>query len=83
MFNLPIAYYLPHPGEQQYQFRYVDQQGTVKGISEPFVISEPRQMEDLVTLEDEEASLDMILVVSKSAFLQVTCKVLGLPDTAI
>lgn len=64
------AYYLPHPGEQQYQFRYVDQHGTVKGISEPFVISEPRPMEDLVTLEDEEASLDMILVVSKSSFLQ-------------
>ncbi|XP_018411712.1 PREDICTED: calcium-binding and coiled-coil domain-containing protein 1 [Nanorana parkeri] len=64
------AYYLPRPSEQQYQFRYVDQQGTVKGISEPFVISEPRPMEDLVTLEDEEASLDMILVVPKSAFLQ-------------
>ncbi|XP_072262292.1 calcium-binding and coiled-coil domain-containing protein 1 [Pyxicephalus adspersus] len=64
------AYYLPRPGEQQYQFHYVDQHGTVKGISEPFAISEPRPMEDLVTLEDEEASLDMILVVPKSDFLQ-------------
>ncbi|KAM5181879.1 calcium-binding and coiled-coil domain-containing protein 1 isoform 2-T2 [Mantella aurantiaca] len=64
------AYYLPHTGEQQYQFRYVDQHGTAKGISEPFVISEPRPVEDLVTLEDEEASLDMILVVPKSTFLQ-------------
>ncbi|XP_068123277.1 calcium-binding and coiled-coil domain-containing protein 1 isoform X2 [Hyperolius riggenbachi] len=64
------AYYLPHPSEQQYHFRYVDQQGNIKGISEPFVFREPRPMDDLVTLEDEEASLDMILVVPKSTFLQ-------------
>ncbi|KAM9320964.1 calcium-binding and coiled-coil domain-containing protein 1 [Gastrophryne carolinensis] len=64
------AYYLPCPGEQQYQFRYVDQYGTVKGTSDPFVFIEPRPMEDLVTLEDEEASLDMILVIPKSTFLQ-------------
>ncbi|XP_075055319.1 calcium-binding and coiled-coil domain-containing protein 1 [Mixophyes fleayi] len=64
------AYYLPRPGEQRYNFRYVDQHGIVKGISEPFVFSEPRPVDDLVTLEDEEASLDMILVVPKATFLQ-------------
>ncbi|XP_063808229.1 calcium-binding and coiled-coil domain-containing protein 1 isoform X1 [Pseudophryne corroboree] len=64
------AYYLPPPGEQQYNFRYVDQHGIVKGVSDSFVISEPRPIEDLVTLEDEDASLDMILVVPKATFLQ-------------
>ncbi|XP_040281760.1 calcium-binding and coiled-coil domain-containing protein 1 [Bufo bufo] len=64
------ACYLPRPGEQQYNFRYVDHHGVVKGISESFVFSVPRPIEDLVTLEDEEASLDMILVVPKATFLQ-------------
>ncbi|KAM3935906.1 calcium-binding and coiled-coil domain-containing protein 1 isoform 1-T2 [Leptodactylus fuscus] len=64
------AYYLPRPGEQKYNFRYVDHHGVVKGISEPFVFNLPRPLEDLVTLEDEEASLDMILVVPKATFLQ-------------
>lgn len=64
------ACYLPRPGEQQYNFRYVDHHGVVKGISESFVVNVPRPMEDLVTLEDEEASLDMILVIPKATFLQ-------------
>ncbi|KAG9491731.1 hypothetical protein GDO78_000311 [Eleutherodactylus coqui] len=64
------ACYLPRPGEQQYNFRYVDQLGIVKGISESFVFNVPRPIEDLVTLEDEEASLDMILVIPKATFLQ-------------
>ncbi|XP_053312161.1 calcium-binding and coiled-coil domain-containing protein 1 [Spea bombifrons] len=64
------AYYLPPPGEQHYNFRYVDRQGVVRGCSEPFVFSEPHPMEDLVTLEDEEASSDMLLVVPKATFLQ-------------
>ncbi|XP_069826326.1 calcium-binding and coiled-coil domain-containing protein 1 [Dendropsophus ebraccatus] len=64
------ACYLPRPGEQQYNFRYVDAHGVVKGISESFVFNLPRPLEDLVTLEDEEASLDMILVIPKATFLQ-------------
>ncbi|XP_073402342.1 calcium-binding and coiled-coil domain-containing protein 1 isoform X3 [Dendrobates tinctorius] len=64
------ACYLPRPGEQQYHFRYVDHHGVVKGISESFVFSVPRPMEDLVTLEDEETSMDMILVIPKATFLQ-------------
>ncbi|XP_069614837.1 calcium-binding and coiled-coil domain-containing protein 1 isoform X1 [Ranitomeya imitator] len=64
------ACYLPRPGEQQYHFRYVDHDGVVKGISESFVFNVPRPMEDLVTLEDEEASMDMILVIPKATFLQ-------------
>ncbi|XP_071990734.1 calcium-binding and coiled-coil domain-containing protein 1 [Engystomops pustulosus] len=64
------AYYLPRPGEQQYNFRYVDHHGVVKGISDSFVFSVPHPIEDLVTLEDEEASLDMILVIPKATFLQ-------------
>ncbi|KAM4702376.1 calcium-binding and coiled-coil domain-containing protein 1 [Discoglossus pictus] len=64
------AYYLPRPGEQRYHFRYVDQHGIVRGHSEAFVFSEPRPMEDMVTLEDEEASLDMLLVIPKATFLQ-------------
>ncbi|XP_056411172.1 calcium-binding and coiled-coil domain-containing protein 1 [Hyla sarda] len=64
------ACYLPRPGEQQYHFRYVDAHGVVKGVSDPFVFNLPRPIEDLVTLEDEEASLDMILVIPKATFLQ-------------
>ncbi|KAM8977576.1 calcium-binding and coiled-coil domain-containing protein 1 [Pelodytes ibericus] len=64
------AYYLPPPGEQQYQFQYVTRHGIVRGCSEPFVFGEPRPMEDLVTLEDEEASLGMLLVVPKATLLQ-------------
>ncbi|KAG8452657.1 hypothetical protein GDO86_004447, partial [Hymenochirus boettgeri] len=64
------AYYLPQPGEQQYHFRYVDQQGNVRGSSEPFVFGEPQPLEELVTLEDEEACLDMLLVVPRATFLQ-------------
>ncbi|KAM4797408.1 calcium-binding and coiled-coil domain-containing protein 1 [Rhinophrynus dorsalis] len=64
------AYYLPCPGEQQYHFRYVDRHGVVRGYSEAFVFNEPRPMEDLVTLEDEESNLDMLLVVPKATFLQ-------------
>ncbi|XP_053552921.1 calcium-binding and coiled-coil domain-containing protein 1-B-like, partial [Bombina bombina] len=64
------AYYLPRPGDQQYHFRYVDRHGTVRGHSEAFVFSEPLPMEDMVTLEDEEASLDMLLVIPKATFLQ-------------
>ncbi|XP_075707986.1 calcium-binding and coiled-coil domain-containing protein 1 [Rhinoderma darwinii] len=64
------ACYLPRPGEQQYNFRYVDHHGVVKGMSESFLFNLPRPIEDLVTVEDEEASLDMILVIPKATFLQ-------------
>uniref|UniRef100_A0A6I8PLU5 Calcium binding and coiled-coil domain 1 n=1 Tax=Xenopus tropicalis TaxID=8364 RepID=A0A6I8PLU5_XENTR len=64
------AYYLPRPGEQKYCFRYVDQHGSMRGCSEPFVFGEPRPMEELVTLEDEDSCLDMLLVVPKATFLQ-------------
>ncbi|XP_075447915.1 calcium-binding and coiled-coil domain-containing protein 1 isoform X1 [Ascaphus truei] len=64
------AYYLPRPGDQRYHYRYVDRHGSVRGHSEAFVFNEPRPMEDLVTLEDEEASMDMLLVIPKATFLQ-------------
>ncbi|XP_063284516.1 calcium-binding and coiled-coil domain-containing protein 1 [Pelobates fuscus] len=64
------AYYLPRPGQQQYHFRYVDRYGIVRGCSEPFVFGDPGPLEDLVTLEDEETSMDMLLVVPKATLLQ-------------
>ncbi|NP_001082045.1 calcium-binding and coiled-coil domain-containing protein 1-A [Xenopus laevis] len=64
------AYYLPHPGEQQYHFHYVDQCGSVRGCSESFVFGEPQPMEEMVTLEDEDSCLDMLLIVPKATFLQ-------------
>ncbi|XP_078544152.1 calcium-binding and coiled-coil domain-containing protein 1 isoform X2 [Lissotriton helveticus] len=64
------AYYLPKPGEQQYQFRYVDCHGTECGQSSPFTFGDPRPLDDLVTLEDDEASTDMLLVVPKATVLQ-------------
>ncbi|XP_026516506.1 calcium-binding and coiled-coil domain-containing protein 1 isoform X3 [Terrapene carolina triunguis] len=65
------ASYLPKPGAQQYQFRYVDRRGEVRGQSCPFQFSEPRPMDELVTLEeDDEGNMDMLLVVPKATLLQ-------------
>uniref|UniRef100_A0A8C0GEY9 Calcium-binding and coiled-coil domain-containing protein 1 n=2 Tax=Chelonoidis abingdonii TaxID=106734 RepID=A0A8C0GEY9_CHEAB len=65
------ASYLPKPGAQQYQFRYVDRHGEVRGQSSPFQFSEPRPMDELVTLEeDDEGNMDMLLVVPKATLLQ-------------
>ncbi|XP_065432509.1 calcium-binding and coiled-coil domain-containing protein 1 isoform X4 [Chrysemys picta bellii] len=65
------ASYLPKPGAQQYEFRYVDRRGEVRGQSSPFQFSEPRPMDELVTLEeDDEGNMDMLLVVPKATLLQ-------------
>ncbi|XP_075757749.1 LOW QUALITY PROTEIN: calcium-binding and coiled-coil domain-containing protein 1 [Pelodiscus sinensis] len=66
------ASYLPKPGAQQYQFRYVDRRGEVRGQSPPFQFCEPRPMDELVTLEedDDEGHTDMLLVVPKATLLQ-------------
>ncbi|XP_038608972.1 calcium-binding and coiled-coil domain-containing protein 1 isoform X3 [Tachyglossus aculeatus] len=64
------AGYLPKPGTQQYQFRYVSRQGRVCGQSPPFQFREPRPMDDLVTLEEADGGGDMLLVVPKAAVLQ-------------
>uniref|UniRef100_A0A8C5M9U1 Calcium binding and coiled-coil domain 1 n=1 Tax=Leptobrachium leishanense TaxID=445787 RepID=A0A8C5M9U1_9ANUR len=64
------AYYLPRPGDQQYLFQYVDRHGVVRGCSDRFVFGDPGPVEDLITLEDEETSMDMLLVVPKATLLQ-------------
>ncbi|XP_069509377.1 calcium-binding and coiled-coil domain-containing protein 1 [Ambystoma mexicanum] len=64
------AYYLPKPGVQQYHFRYVDCHGAVCSQSAPFTFGDPRPMDELVTLEDDEANTDMLLVVPKATILQ-------------
>ncbi|XP_025020961.1 calcium-binding and coiled-coil domain-containing protein 1 isoform X3 [Python bivittatus] len=67
------ASYLPKPGPQQYQFRYVDRHGEVRGESSPFQFSEPRPMDELVTLEeasDDGGGTDMLLVVPKATLLE-------------
>nr|XP_056713071.1 calcium-binding and coiled-coil domain-containing protein 1 [Euleptes europaea] len=67
------ASYLPKPGPQQYQFRYVDRHGEVRGQSAPFQFSEPRPMDELVTLEeasDDGGGTDMLLVVPKATVLE-------------
>ncbi|XP_019410267.1 PREDICTED: calcium-binding and coiled-coil domain-containing protein 1 isoform X4 [Crocodylus porosus] len=65
------ANYLPPPGAQQYQYRYVDRRGEERGRSSPFQFSEPRPMDELVTLEgDEDGNMDMLLVVPKATLLQ-------------
>ncbi|XP_077185160.1 calcium-binding and coiled-coil domain-containing protein 1 isoform X1 [Paroedura picta] len=67
------ASYLPKPGPQQYQFRYVDRHGEVRGQSAPFQFSEPRPMDELVTLEeasDDGGGTDMLLVVPKATLLE-------------
>uniref|UniRef100_G1K9D0 Calcium binding and coiled-coil domain 1 n=1 Tax=Anolis carolinensis TaxID=28377 RepID=G1K9D0_ANOCA len=67
------ASYLPKPGPQQYQFRYVDRRGEVRGQSSSFQFNEPRPMDELVTLEeasDDGAGTDMLLVVPKATLLE-------------
>ncbi|XP_053155319.1 calcium-binding and coiled-coil domain-containing protein 1 [Hemicordylus capensis] len=67
------ASYLPKPGPQQYQFRYVDRHGEVCGQSSPFQFSEPWPMDELVTLEeasDDGGGTDMLLVVPKATLLE-------------
>ncbi|XP_013925387.1 PREDICTED: calcium-binding and coiled-coil domain-containing protein 1 [Thamnophis sirtalis] len=67
------ASYLPKPGPQQYHFRYVDRHGEVRGQSCSFQFSEPRPMDELVTLEeasDEGGGTDMLLVVPKATLLE-------------
>lgn len=69
-----IASYLPKPGSQQYQFRYVDRRGDVRGQSSTFQFSEPRPMDELVTVEeasDDGGGTDMLVVVPKAALLEV------------
>uniref|UniRef100_A0A8D0L446 Calcium binding and coiled-coil domain 1 n=1 Tax=Sphenodon punctatus TaxID=8508 RepID=A0A8D0L446_SPHPU len=66
------ASYLPKPGAQQYQFRYVDRRGEVRGQSSPFRFNEPRPMDELVTLEEagDDGGTDMLVVVPKATVLQ-------------
>uniref|UniRef100_A0A8D0B6Y6 Calcium-binding and coiled-coil domain-containing protein 1 n=1 Tax=Salvator merianae TaxID=96440 RepID=A0A8D0B6Y6_SALMN len=67
------ASYLPKPGPQQYQFRYVDRHGEVRGQSSLFQFSEPRPMDELVTLEeasDDSGGTDMLVVVPKATLLE-------------
>ncbi|XP_025068047.1 calcium-binding and coiled-coil domain-containing protein 1 [Alligator sinensis] len=72
------ANYLPPPGAQQYQYRYVDRRGEERGRSSPFQFSEPRPMDELVTLEgDEDGNMDMLLVVPKATLLQVGMRDMG------
>ncbi|XP_029141743.1 calcium-binding and coiled-coil domain-containing protein 1 [Protobothrops mucrosquamatus] len=68
------ASYLPKPGPQQYHFRYVDRHGEMRGQSSPFQFSEPRPMDELVTLEeasDDGGGTDMLLVVPKATVLEL------------
>ncbi|ELV10479.1 calcium-binding and coiled-coil domain-containing protein 1 isoform X2 [Tupaia chinensis] len=64
------ASYLPKPGAQLYQFRYVNRQGRVCGQSPPFQFREPRPMDELVTLEEADGGSDILLVVPKATVLQ-------------
>ncbi|KAK6308410.1 hypothetical protein J4Q44_G00216810 [Coregonus suidteri] len=68
------ASYLPKPSSQQYQFVYVDGKGEVCSASPQFTFSDPKPLEDLVTLEEgahgEEGGTDMLLVVPRAELLQ-------------
>ncbi|XP_072510986.1 calcium-binding and coiled-coil domain-containing protein 1 isoform X2 [Notamacropus eugenii] len=64
------ASYLPKPGAQFYQFRYVNHRGRVCGQSSSFQFREPRPMDELVMLEEPESGSDILLVVPKATVLQ-------------
>ncbi|KAM8981605.1 calcium-binding and coiled-coil domain-containing protein 1 isoform X1 [Sarcophilus harrisii] len=64
------ASYLPKPGAQFYQFRYVNHKGRVCGQSSSFQFREPRPMDELVMLEESENGSDILLVVPKATVLQ-------------
>lgn len=68
--TFPTASYLPKPGAQLYQFRYVNRQGRV-WAEPPFQFREPRPMDELVTLEETDGGSDILLVVPKATVLQV------------
>ncbi|KAM9751570.1 calcium-binding and coiled-coil domain-containing protein 1 isoform 2-T2 [Menidia menidia] len=68
------ASYLPKPSSQEYEFVYVDAKGEVCSCSSRFIFCAPKQLEDLVTLEEdshgEEEGTDMLLVVPRAELLQ-------------
>ncbi|KAH0629061.1 hypothetical protein JD844_010838, partial [Phrynosoma platyrhinos] len=60
------ASYLPKPGPQHYQFRYVDRRGEVCGQSSSFQFNEPRPMDELTQLEESRQE--------QGALLQESCR---------
>uniref|UniRef100_W5MGQ2 Calcium binding and coiled-coil domain 1b n=1 Tax=Lepisosteus oculatus TaxID=7918 RepID=W5MGQ2_LEPOC len=70
------ACYLPGPGEDSYQFVYVDQRGEVCARSAPFAFCAPKPLDELVTLEErregeeEEEGEGMLLVIPRAELLQ-------------
>ncbi|XP_069042939.1 calcium-binding and coiled-coil domain-containing protein 1 isoform X2 [Lepisosteus oculatus] len=70
------ACYLPRPGEDSYQFVYVDQRGEVCARSAPFAFCAPKPLDELVTLEErregeeEEEGEGMLLVIPRAELLQ-------------
>ncbi|XP_061076722.1 calcium-binding and coiled-coil domain-containing protein 1-like isoform X2 [Conger conger] len=68
------ASYLPRPGQDEYQFVYVDGTGEVCARSAQFSFCAPKPLDELVTLEQErdgdEEGGDILLVVPRAELLQ-------------
>ncbi|XP_019942112.2 calcium-binding and coiled-coil domain-containing protein 1b [Paralichthys olivaceus] len=72
------AYYLPRPGDLEYQFVYVDKTGEVCASSRPFTFCAPKPLEELETLTEKrgeeedggEREEDLLLVIPKAELLQ-------------
>ncbi|XP_062255700.1 calcium-binding and coiled-coil domain-containing protein 1b isoform X1 [Platichthys flesus] len=72
------AYYLPRPGDMEFQFVYVDKSGEVCGSSRPFNFCTPKPLEEMETLTEErgeeedgeEREEDLLLVIPKAELLQ-------------
>ncbi|XP_034441770.1 calcium-binding and coiled-coil domain-containing protein 1-like isoform X2 [Hippoglossus hippoglossus] len=72
------AYYLPRPGDMEFQFVYVDKSGEVCGSSRPFNFCSPKPLEEMETLTEErgeeedgeEREEDLLLVIPKAELLQ-------------
>ncbi|CAL9691077.1 unnamed protein product [Knipowitschia caucasica] len=64
------GYYVPKSDGEFYQFCYVTHSGDIRGASTPFQFRAPTPTEELLTVTEDEANSDILVVSTKSGLLQ-------------
>ncbi|XP_019132264.2 calcium-binding and coiled-coil domain-containing protein 1-like isoform X2 [Larimichthys crocea] len=68
------AFFLPRPSTVEYEFVYVDKMGEVCARSRPFTFCEPKPLDELETLKEEQDEEDgeeeLLLVIPRAQLLQ-------------
>ncbi|TMS19824.1 Calcium-binding and coiled-coil domain-containing protein 1 [Larimichthys crocea] len=68
------AFFLPRPSTVEYEFVYVDKMGEVCTRSRPFTFCEPKPLDELETLKEEQDEEDgeeeLLLVIPRAQLLQ-------------